>query len=199
MSAVPSATAADSYATLEARVARFRARQVELASQRVLSYREACEASDALPLVLLHGIGSGAASWVQQIEALSQRLARRSPDGTLERERLRLDSAAQRMRELLERRLQDERSRLTTVSREMVLLHPEQVMERGYAMVLDPLSGSRIPSVAALTDDQEVLLRFHDGAAGARRWRQVWSDHRLKHLPARAVAVQARAGVPATA
>ena len=71
MSAVPSATAADSYATLEARVARFRARQVELASQRVLSYREACEASDALPLVLLHGIGSGAASWVQQFEALS--------------------------------------------------------------------------------------------------------------------------------
>ncbi|MBW8836483.1 MAG: alpha/beta fold hydrolase, partial [Burkholderia sp.] len=71
MSAVPSATAAASHATLEARVARFPARQVELASQRVLSYREACETSDALPLVLLHGIGSGAASWVQQFEALS--------------------------------------------------------------------------------------------------------------------------------
>jgi len=70
MSAVPSATAAASHATLEARVARFPARQVELASQRVLSYREACETSDALPLVLLHGIGSGAASWVQQFEAL---------------------------------------------------------------------------------------------------------------------------------
>ena len=71
MSAVSSATAAASHATLEARVARFPARQVELASQRVLSYREACETSDALPLVLLHGIGSGAASWVQQFEALS--------------------------------------------------------------------------------------------------------------------------------
>jgi len=71
MSAVPSATAAASHATLEARVARFPARQVELASQRVLSYREACETSDASPLVLLHGIGSGAASWVQQFEALS--------------------------------------------------------------------------------------------------------------------------------
>ena len=70
MSAVPSATAADSHARLEARVARFPARQIELASQRVLSYREACETSDALPLVLLHGIGSGAASWVQQLEAL---------------------------------------------------------------------------------------------------------------------------------
>jgi pimeloyl-ACP methyl ester carboxylesterase len=70
MSAVPSVTA-DQHATLEARLARFPARQITLASQRVLSYREvACAATDALPLVLLHGIGSGAASWVQQFEAL---------------------------------------------------------------------------------------------------------------------------------
>ena len=70
MSAVPSA-AVDANATLEARLARFPARQIELANQRVLSYREADgAANDALPLVLLHGIGSGAASWVQQLEAL---------------------------------------------------------------------------------------------------------------------------------
>ncbi|CAB3797332.1 2-succinyl-6-hydroxy-2, 4-cyclohexadiene-1-carboxylate synthase [Paraburkholderia ultramafica] len=70
MSAVPSATA-DQHATLEARLAGFPAQQVSLASQRALSYREAASAnSDALPLVLLHGIGSGAASWVQQFEVL---------------------------------------------------------------------------------------------------------------------------------
>ncbi|MFM0377712.1 alpha/beta fold hydrolase [Paraburkholderia strydomiana] len=71
MSAVPSADV-DANATLEARLARFPARQIELAHQRVLSYREAdgAAANDALPLVLLHGIGSGAASWVQQLEAL---------------------------------------------------------------------------------------------------------------------------------
>jgi len=71
MSAVPSADV-DANATLEARLARFPARQIELANQRVLSYREAdgVAANDALPLVLLHGIGSGAASWVQQLEAL---------------------------------------------------------------------------------------------------------------------------------
>jgi pimeloyl-ACP methyl ester carboxylesterase len=74
MSAVPSVTA-DQHATLEARVARFPVQQVSLASQRTLSYREAGGADssangDALPLVLLHGIGSGAASWVQQFEVL---------------------------------------------------------------------------------------------------------------------------------
>jgi pimeloyl-ACP methyl ester carboxylesterase len=70
MSAVPSVTV-DQRPSLEARVARFPAQQVELASQRVLSYREAASAnSEALPLVLLHGIGSGAASWVQQFDGL---------------------------------------------------------------------------------------------------------------------------------
>ena len=71
MSAVPSA-AVDANATLEARLARFPAQQIALAPQRALSYREAgcADENDALPLVLLHGIGSGAASWVQQFEAL---------------------------------------------------------------------------------------------------------------------------------
>lgn len=31
------------------------------------------------------------------------------------------------------------------------------------------------------------LLGLRSGLPGARKWRQTWSDHRLKHLPARAV------------
>ena len=75
MSAVPSAItdSADQNATLEARLARFPAQQFWLASQRAVSYREADSGdTDALPLVLLHGIGSGAASWVQQFDALGE-------------------------------------------------------------------------------------------------------------------------------
>jgi pimeloyl-ACP methyl ester carboxylesterase len=72
MSAVPSATA-EQNATLEARLARFPAQQIWLASQRAVSYRDVDSAtSEALPLVLLHGIGSGAASWVQQFEVLGE-------------------------------------------------------------------------------------------------------------------------------
>ncbi|NIF76972.1 alpha/beta fold hydrolase [Paraburkholderia sp. Cy-641] len=70
MSVVPSANA-DQHAALEARLARYPAQHSSLAAQRVVSYREAGQAgNDALPLVLLHGIGSGAASWVQQFDAL---------------------------------------------------------------------------------------------------------------------------------
>lgn len=66
-------TAASSAAALETRLARFALRDVRAGEARV-SYREAAGKSgkEALPLVLLHGIGSGAASWVQQFEALGE-------------------------------------------------------------------------------------------------------------------------------
>jgi pimeloyl-ACP methyl ester carboxylesterase len=67
-------TAASSAATLELRLARYALRDARAGEARV-SYREAARATqaggkEALPLVLLHGIGSGAASWVQQLEEL---------------------------------------------------------------------------------------------------------------------------------
>jgi tRNA-dihydrouridine synthase A len=32
------------------------------------------------------------------------------------------------------------------------------------------------------------MLGLRHAQAGARRWRQIWSDHKLKHLPAVEVA-----------
>ncbi len=42
------------------------------------------------------------------------------------------------------------------------------------------------------------MLGLRHGLAGARRWRQVWSDHRLKTLPAREVMALARTKPPTT-
>jgi tRNA-dihydrouridine synthase A len=36
------------------------------------------------------------------------------------------------------------------------------------------------------------MLGLRNGLPGARRWRQVWSDHRLKTLPAHEVMAMAR-------
>jgi pimeloyl-ACP methyl ester carboxylesterase len=71
MSAVPIFTA-DLATPLETRLARFPAQQIVTATQQSVSYREAGTAvqGDALPLVMLHGIGSGATSWVHQLETL---------------------------------------------------------------------------------------------------------------------------------
>ena len=61
----------DRTVTLETRLSHFPARRIAIAPQCAIGYREAGAGhADALPLVLLHGIGSGAASWVQQLEAL---------------------------------------------------------------------------------------------------------------------------------
>jgi len=61
---------AEKTVTLETRLSHFPAQRA-VTSESVIGYREAGAAHDrALPLVLLHGIGSGAASWVQQFEVL---------------------------------------------------------------------------------------------------------------------------------
>ena len=43
------------------------------------------------------------------------------------------------------------------------------------------------------------MLGLRHGLAGSRRWRQVWSDHRLKTLPAREVMAQTRGAALAAA
>ena len=55
--------------------------------------------------------------------------------------------------------------------------------------VVDPFDddGTPWPAIA------RHVLGLHHGRRGARLWRQVWSDHKLKHLPAAEVATLARA------
>ena len=43
------------------------------------------------------------------------------------------------------------------------------------------------------------MLGLHNGLPGARRWRQVWSDHHLKARPPKEVALLARGAMQATA
>lgn len=40
---------------------------------------------------------------------------------------------------------------------------------------------------------------LHNGLPGARRWRQVWSDHKLKALPPAEVSALARQGLRSAA
>ncbi len=95
------------------------------------------------------------------------RLSRISPESAVRQERQRLDALLDTMRHRMESRVVAERGKVASTTRELALLHPQQVMERGYAMVIDRATGTRAQSVTALHPNQDVLLRFHDGAATA--------------------------------
>jgi tRNA-dihydrouridine synthase A len=66
------------------------------------------------------------------------------------------------------------------LTREQVELQMCDYMAREAA-----LHGTRWPSIA------RHMLGLRHGLAGSRRWRQVWSDHSLKHLPPHEVMVLA--------
>jgi exodeoxyribonuclease VII large subunit len=102
------------------------------------------------------------------LEVRAGRVERRSPSALIRHERVHLDAKASLMLDRLSGRINAERARLVASTRELSLLHPQQIMERGYAIVLDPVSGSRVHSAAGLSRDQELVLRFHDGLADVR-------------------------------
>lgn len=95
------------------------------------------------------------------------RLQRHSPQSQIRQERLRLDGTTDRMARLLESRLATERRSLIAADRQLRLLHPAAIMERGFAMVTDPQTGRRLGAAAALSPEQAVDLTFHDGHVGA--------------------------------
>lgn len=68
----------------------------------------------------------------------------------------------------------------SATTREAVEEQMVQYMEREAAQ-----NGTGWPTIA------RCMLGLRHGLRGARRWRQVWSDHKLKHLPAREVWQQA--------
>ena len=62
-------------------------------------------------------------------------------------------------------------------------------VEESWMQYLDKLHAVGRPWAPAMRH----ALGLWNGTPGARRWRQVWSDHRLKTLPPRTVAAQATA------
>jgi tRNA-dihydrouridine synthase A len=69
------------------------------------------------------------------------------------------------------------------LSRESVEQHMVDYMQRQQS-----LNGTPWPTIA------RHMLGLRHGLAGARRWRQVWSDHKLKQLPPQEVMLIAQSG-----
>ena len=68
-------------------------------------------------------------------------------------------------------------------------------VEQAFVDYMEGLAAQGVPWSHA----SRHMLGLRNGLPGARRWRQLWSDHRLKALPPRQVLLQASATAPAVA
>nr|WP_320025139.1 exodeoxyribonuclease VII large subunit [uncultured Acetobacterium sp.] len=88
------------------------------------------------------------------------------PRERIEEMRLHLDMIQERMIRALMNRIKNERLLLNNYKTRIEAMNPIQVLKKGYVRVTDK-SGLPIGSVASLTVDQVVTLRFVDGVVDA--------------------------------
>jgi tRNA-dihydrouridine synthase A len=70
-------------------------------------------------------------------------------------------------------------------------VHERAEVEAAMVLYMDRLVARGTP----WTHAARHMLGLHNGLPGARRWRQVWSDHKLKALAPAEVSALARAGL----
>ena len=101
------------------------------------------------------------------IDAAHARLQRRSPEAEIQRQQLMVDGQARHLQRLVDDRVRAARAGLQAGERQLALLHPLGILERGYVLVLDQATGGRVRDATALHRDQKIVLQFRDGDAGA--------------------------------
>lgn len=99
------------------------------------------------------------------IRSFSARLDHASPRRTIDDGRIRLDDIVGRMNSILATQLQRARMHLTSLERELTLLHPRHPLERGYSIIVDPSTRRWLRSAGELSDPQAVHVIFADGHA----------------------------------
>jgi exodeoxyribonuclease VII large subunit len=103
-------------------------------------------------------------------EALGQaerRLARASPERTVEQGRQRLAALSRAAGRALDHQLQLQRHAVTTLERQLAALDPRAVLGRGYAVVTDPASDEVVASAAEVHAGQPLRVTVADGEFAA--------------------------------
>jgi exodeoxyribonuclease VII large subunit len=109
------------------------------------------------------------------VEILSGMISHYRPVGQIQTHRQFIDTQTEHAQSLLQRRVGDMRSAVTSYGRTAALLDPRDVLRRGYAIVSTDLNGieTRLPTaVAAMTKDR-IRLTFSDGSLVARVHREI--------------------------
>lgn len=101
-----------------------------------------------------------------QLERQRLRLFAMQPAQRLKERRARLDALRQLLAERMEKKFGFQRLRLESLRNRLKALSPENVLERGYAMVMDE-NGTLIAGVQDVCADSSVRIRMRNGELGA--------------------------------
>lgn len=93
---------------------------------------------------------------------LSERLVSR-----IEQNRYLLDDLDMRMKDSQLQRLETARRNLASQNAQLQALSPQSILERGYAVITDDLTGLNITSAIQLAGEQDITIRLHDGSVAA--------------------------------
>ena len=103
----------------------------------------------------------------QRLEAVAQKRVMRDPGVIVDERRLLLDHMQDRLAAAQERNLASKQQRFVKLAASLDALSPLRVLSRGYTIAADR-EGNTIRSVEALSEGQQIDLRFADGGAACR-------------------------------
>jgi exodeoxyribonuclease VII large subunit len=97
-----------------------------------------------------------------ELSEMQRRLKQASPAGHLPTYRQRLDDLTSRANRGLSHRLELQRSRVSAVSGRLKVLDPNQILERGYAIVTQA-NGQVVTNIAQAQPGEKLEVRVSDG------------------------------------
>jgi exodeoxyribonuclease VII large subunit len=104
-------------------------------------------------------------SGVQRVDAAENRLKLTSPDRVIRAATAQVDNLSLRMSATLCAKVEHSRSALATAAGRLDALSPLAILQRGYAAVCKPVSGTLVKSVTQIREGEPVDVRFADGIA----------------------------------
>lgn len=117
--------------------------------------------ADALGALMNHRFATDRAD----LHGQQQRLSRFDPRWSLQQERMKLDRRTDDLQRTIDERYRRERVRIEALQQQLNLLNPRQLLARGYALVTDPATGTRVQGTGAIDTGSSLRLDFHDGSA----------------------------------
>jgi exodeoxyribonuclease VII large subunit len=103
----------------------------------------------------------------EQLHQLTARLRRQDALHRLQLFRERLASLENRLVRIQQNRMNDDSARLQSLTRQLRVLSPLAVLNRGYALVFDE-SGALVKDASSLTRDQRLMTRLAKGSVRSR-------------------------------